>query len=96
MTIVHHAGKGGREAAAREAQDVLTRRIYAHKHFATPHRELYLGAVIARHALRAALPGPARAAQRKASRAAIGTLLGRTEPPYGTPPATAVDVQTPA
>ena len=37
-----------------------------------------------------------RRAQRKASRAAIGTLMGRAEPPYGTPPATAVDVQAPA
>ena len=95
MTIVHHAGKAGVKPRL-VAQDVLTRRIYAHKHFATPHRELYLGAVMARHAIRASLPGAGRAAQRKASRAAIETLLGRAEPPYGSPPATAVDVQSAA
>jgi hypothetical protein len=92
MTIVHHAGKAGVKPRL-VAQDALTRRIYAEKHFAPPHRELYVGAVIARHAIRAALPGPARAAQRAASRAAIGTLVGRNRPPYGPPPPTAVDVQ---
>jgi GT2 family glycosyltransferase len=92
MTIVHHVGKAGIKPRL-VAQDALTRRIYAQKHFASPHRELYLGAVMTRHLIRAALPGPERAAQRAASRAAVGTLVGRTRPPYGAPPPTAIDAR---
>jgi GT2 family glycosyltransferase len=93
MTIVHHAGKAGVKPKL-VAQDALTRRIYARKHFAAPHRQLYLAAVIARHMIRSALPGTSRAAQRTASRAAVGTLVGRERPPYGAPPPTAIDART--
>lgn len=92
MTIVHHVGKAGIRPNL-VAQDALTRRIYAEKHFASPQRELYLGAVMARHAIRAALPGPAREPQRTAARAALQTLVGRARPPYGTPPRTAIDAR---
>jgi GT2 family glycosyltransferase len=92
MTIVHHVGKAGVRPRL-VAQDALTRRIYARKHFGTPHRELYLGAVIARHAIRATLPGTERAPRRAASRAAIGTLVGRGRAPYGAPPPTAIDAR---
>jgi GT2 family glycosyltransferase len=92
MTIVHHAGKAGVKPKL-VAQDALTRRIYAHKHFAPPHRQLYLGAVMARHLIRASLPGRERAAQRNAARAAVGTLIGREQPPYGPPPRTAIDAR---
>jgi GT2 family glycosyltransferase len=90
MTIVHHVGKAGIRPKL-VAQDALTRRIYADKHFASPHRELYLGAVIARHLVRAVLPGDAYAARRTAARQSIKTLLGRGTPPFGPPPATAVE-----
>lgn len=90
MTIVHHAGKAGVRPKL-VAQDALTRRIYAYKHFAPPHRELYLAAVLARHLLRAALPGRRYQARRAASRRAVATILGRSAPPYGPPPATAIE-----
>jgi GT2 family glycosyltransferase len=92
MTIVHHVGKAGIRPNL-VAQDALTRRIYAEKHFASPQRELYLGAVMARHAIRATLPGAAREPQRTAARAALQTLVGRARPPYGTPPRTAIDAR---
>jgi N-acetylglucosaminyl-diphospho-decaprenol L-rhamnosyltransferase len=91
MTIVHHAGKGGVRPKM-IAQDAWSRRQYAAKHFAQPTRTAYLGAVMARHAVRAVAPGwssDARA-RREASRAAIRTLVGRAEPPFGPPPAVTV------
>jgi N-acetylglucosaminyl-diphospho-decaprenol L-rhamnosyltransferase len=90
MTIVHYAGKAGVKPKL-VAQDVLARRIYAFKHFGTPHRQLYLAAVLARHVIRAVLPGAERRAQRIASRLAVKVLLGRAEPPFGPPPVTAVE-----
>jgi GT2 family glycosyltransferase len=90
MTIVHHAGKAGVKPRL-VAQDVLTRRIYAYKHFGSPHRQLYLAAVLLRHMVRAALPGAGRSAQRAASRLAVAVLLGRSAPPFGPPPITAVE-----
>jgi N-acetylglucosaminyl-diphospho-decaprenol L-rhamnosyltransferase len=90
MTIVHHAGKAGVKPKL-VAQDALTRRIYAYKHFGAPHRQLYLAAVLARHMIRASLPGPDRGAQRAASRLAVKVLLNRTAPPFGPPPVTSVE-----
>lgn len=91
MTIVHHAGKGGTRPKM-VAQDAYARRQYARKHFAQPRRAAYLGAVLTRHALRAALPGRGEesGARRRAARAAIRTLLGRAQPPFGQPPGTAI------
>jgi GT2 family glycosyltransferase len=90
MTIVHHVGKAGVRPKL-VAQDALTRRLYAEKHFASPHRELYLGAVIARHVVRAVLPGDRYSARRAAARQSIRTLMGRGTPPFGPPPATAIE-----
>ena len=91
MTIVHHAGKGGVRPKM-VAQDAFARRQYARKHFTGPRRTAYLGAILARHALRAAAPGRGEEpeARRRAARRAIRTLVGRAEPPFGQPPDTAV------
>jgi N-acetylglucosaminyl-diphospho-decaprenol L-rhamnosyltransferase len=95
MTIVHHAGKAGVKPRL-VAQDALARKIYARKHFAGPHRALYVGALAARHAMRA-VPrgrGESDAAQRAAARTALRTLFGREQPPFGAPPPTSVDPLT--
>jgi N-acetylglucosaminyl-diphospho-decaprenol L-rhamnosyltransferase len=91
MTIVHHAGKGGVRPKM-VAQDAYARRQYARKHFTRPRRAAYLGAVLARHALRAAVPGRGKEpkARRQAARTAIRTLAGRAAPPFGQPPDTAI------
>lgn len=91
MTIVHHAGKD--ELRPRMvAQDAFARQQYARKHFDQPRRTVYMGALLARHLLRALRPGSDRtaAARRTAARAALRTLSGRVEPPFGGPAATAV------
>jgi N-acetylglucosaminyl-diphospho-decaprenol L-rhamnosyltransferase len=92
MTIVHHAGKGGTRPKM-IAQDTYARRQYAEKHFAAPHRALYLGAIGARYVLRAAPigSGDEARARREAARRALRILAGREAPPFGTPPATAID-----
>jgi GT2 family glycosyltransferase len=89
MTIVHHAGKGGVRPRML-AQDAYARRQYAAKHFAAPHRTAYLSAVAVRHALRAVVPGRARAPERAAARLALRTLVGAARPPFGAPPDTAI------
>jgi GT2 family glycosyltransferase len=92
MTIVHHACKGGVRPRM-IAQDAFARRQYAQKHFSSLHRGLYLGAIGARHAVRAvaaSVKGDEAPVYREAARRAIVTLLGRAEPPFGAPPATAL------
>jgi GT2 family glycosyltransferase len=90
MTIVHHAGKGGLRPKM-IAQDVFTRRQYAHKHLVAPHRAAYLAAVGARHVVRATTPGGGVGPQRRAAaRLALRTLVGREAPPFGAPPQTAI------
>lgn len=91
MTIVHHAGKGGIRPRM-IAQEAYARRQYAGKHFTQPARSAYLGALYARHAIRAVAPGnrePSKA-RRAAARTAIRTLTGRADPPFGAPPETAL------
>jgi GT2 family glycosyltransferase len=92
MTIIHHAEKAGIRPRM-VAQGVYARRQYAHKHFAFPHRALFLTALGARYAIRAApiAPGPQSEQRREAARRALRTLVGRIEPPFGRPPHTAVD-----
>lgn len=90
MTIVHHAGKGGRNPRM-AAQDAYARRQYAQKHFSAGHRALYLSAILTRHALRA-IPGPdseSARARRLAARRALRTLIDPSEPPFCHPPKTA-------
>jgi GT2 family glycosyltransferase len=92
MTIVHHACKGGVRPRM-IAQDAFARRQYAQKHFAPAHRALYLGAIGARHLIRAgvaSIKGREAAVHREAARRAIVTLAGRAEPPFGAPPQTAL------
>jgi N-acetylglucosaminyl-diphospho-decaprenol L-rhamnosyltransferase len=91
MTIVHHAGKGGLRPKM-VAQDAYSRRQYAAKHFPRPTRAAYLGALFARHGLRAVAPGGGADAtkRREGARAAIRVLAGRAEPPFGDPPPAAV------
>lgn len=89
LTIIHHAGKGGVRPRM-VAQDVYTRKQYAHKHFTTPRRLAYLSAVGLGHAIRAIGPQDASGKRREAARLALRTLTGRAEPPFGTPPQTAI------
>lgn len=91
MTIIHHAGKGGIRPKM-VAQDAYTRRQYAQKHFQQPQRGLFLAAVFARHAIRAIAPGAGEHARtrRAAARRAIKALCGFEQPPFGSPPGTAL------
>ena len=92
MTIVHHADKAGINPKM-EAQNAYTRLQYARKHLSPAHRVLYMGGILFRYVLRAAIRGrdkEASAARRSASRRALRVLTGREEPPFGQPPYQAV------
>ncbi|MGH2910960.1 MAG: glycosyltransferase family 2 protein [Solirubrobacteraceae bacterium] len=92
MTIIHHACKGGVRPRM-IAQDAFARRQYAQKHFARLHRAFYLGAIGARHVIRATIAsamGSEAEVHREAAQQAVKTLMGRAEPPFGTPPPTAL------
>jgi N-acetylglucosaminyl-diphospho-decaprenol L-rhamnosyltransferase len=92
MTIVHHASKGGVRPRM-VAQDAFARRQYAHKHFGAIQRKLYLSATGLRHLLRA---GGRATPRREGARLALRTMLGRVEPPFKAPPATALQPAIPA
>jgi GT2 family glycosyltransferase len=97
MTIVHHAGKGGRDPRM-AAQDAYARRQYAQKHFSAPHRALYLSAIGVRHAVRCVMPGSGGGrdrARRLAARRALRTILRPSEPPFCEPPRTALSLGAP-
>lgn len=87
MTIVHHAGKAGVRPKM-VAQDAYARLQFAQKHFGPLHSSLYLSAVAMRHIVRAVV---GRGAQREGARLALRTLLARADPPFGPPPATALE-----
>lgn len=91
MTIIHHEGKGGIRPRM-VAQYAFTRRQYARKHFTAARRVAFLAAVGTNHALRAVAPkrGEFGAQRRAASRLALRTLIGRADPPFGSPPSTAI------
>lgn len=82
ITIRHHAGKNGLPPPL-VAQDALSRRLYAHKHFRPPQRTLFLGAVALRHALNLA-------ARREGSGWALRMLRGATDYPFVAPPPSAL------
>lgn len=92
MVIVHHAGKMGWNARG-YAQYAYANRIYFAKHFGPAHRRTATAAAAIGYGLRALLfpflrrsePGAALA-----MRAALLTMIGRAQPPYEPPPATAV------
>jgi GT2 family glycosyltransferase len=96
MSIIHHAGKGGRKARM-AAQETYARRQYAYKHFSAAHRALYLSAIGARHALRAVGTRGSEDAQarRLAARSALRTLT-HSEPPFCHPPLAALWLGPPA
>jgi N-acetylglucosaminyl-diphospho-decaprenol L-rhamnosyltransferase len=90
LTIIHHAGKGGVRPRM-VAQDAYARRQYAVKHFTLPRRAAYLAAIGAGHLVRAVAPPEGEGDKRReAALLALRTLAGRTPPPFGAPPATAV------
>ena len=89
MTIVHHENKAGVRPRM-VAQDAYTRKQYAHKHFSLGRRSAYLSALFAGHAIRAIAPAPDMPARKEAAKLAMRTLVGRAEPPFGTPPPTAI------
>lgn len=92
MTIVHHAGKAGRDPRM-AAQNAYARRQYARKHFSAAHRALYLSAIGAHQASRALVPGlgdDMGRARRAAARQALRTLVRSSEPPFCQPPRTAL------
>jgi N-acetylglucosaminyl-diphospho-decaprenol L-rhamnosyltransferase len=91
MTIIHHAGKAGRDPRM-AAQDAFARRQYAFKHFSPAHRTAYLSAISVRHSLRAYLPGrgPDKGeARRRAARRALGAIRGKDAAPFCAPPPSA-------
>jgi N-acetylglucosaminyl-diphospho-decaprenol L-rhamnosyltransferase len=92
MTIVHHIGKGGHEPRI-DAQQAYSRRQYARKNFAPPHRVLFLAALAVRHAIRATplVRGEDAAARRASARWSLRALAGLCPPPLQAPPATALD-----
>ena len=91
MTIIHHAGKAGRQPRM-AAQEVYARRQYAQKHFAAPHRALYVFALAARQVARlvetSMLPDETGLAS-SAAYCALRTLI-KGEPPFRVPPPTAI------
>jgi GT2 family glycosyltransferase len=90
MTILHHSGKGGTRPKM-TAQDVFTRRQYAHKHFSRPRRLAYLAAVGAKHLLRLAFHRrKLRPDENQAARLALRTLVGREGAPFRSPPPTSL------
>ena len=97
MTIVHHAGKAGRNPRM-AAQNAYSRRQYAYKHFSAAHRVLYLSAIGARHTLRTVVPGRApdtAQPRRVAARQALRALLQPSDPPFCQPPDTALWLDPP-
>jgi N-acetylglucosaminyl-diphospho-decaprenol L-rhamnosyltransferase len=96
MTILHHADKAGINPKM-EAQAVFARLQYARKNFSPAHRAAYVGALAARHLLRAGFVGRDRefGRQRRAgSRRALRMLFRLDEPPFGAPPEQAVALRT--
>lgn len=92
MSIIHHANKGGIRPRM-IAQDAYVRRQYARKHFGRVYGDAYLAAVGLRHIVRAVAGGSDAetvAARRASARLALRTLIGRADPPFGAPAATAV------
>jgi GT2 family glycosyltransferase len=88
LTILHYGGTT--EASPRmEAQMAYARSQYAAKNFGPLRRRAFLSAIALRHALRWAAFSRKRPVRAAAHKQAFLTLLGRVEPPFGTPPALA-------
>jgi N-acetylglucosaminyl-diphospho-decaprenol L-rhamnosyltransferase len=90
MTIVHHFNKAGINPRM-ESQNAFAKRQYAEKNFSPGPRVAYLAALGLHYLLRGFLPHPRISSdRRRAARQALDTLLHRTPPPFGSPPATAL------
>ena len=86
MTILHEGATPQVEPRI-ESLSAYNRIAYARKHFSPAHRILYSGAVFLRYLLRSVCGGHGDLGRRRrrASRAALSTLLGRSPVPYGPP-----------
>ena len=75
------------------AQDTYARKQYARKHFSRAYGDLYLVARGVRHLVRSVGRGGGvdKTARREGARRALLTLTGRIEPPFGSPPVTAIE-----
>jgi GT2 family glycosyltransferase len=82
MTIAHYGGTT--EASPRmEAQMAYARSQYAAKHFGPLRRRAFVAAIALRHGLRWAAFSRKRPDRAAAHKQALLTLLGRSEPPFG-------------
>jgi N-acetylglucosaminyl-diphospho-decaprenol L-rhamnosyltransferase len=88
MTIVHHGGNEGADMRL-ASQQAYSRRLFMAKHFSPARRATGLSAMALGFVLRSIIGGRDRssaAVRRATSRAALATLLGLREPPFGPPP----------
>jgi GT2 family glycosyltransferase len=84
LTIVHYGGTT--EASPRmEAQMAYARSQYAAKHFGPLRRRAFVAAIALRHTLRWAAFSRNRPDRAAPHKQALLTLLGRAEPPFGSP-----------
>jgi GT2 family glycosyltransferase len=92
MMIVHHAGKMGWSARG-YAQYACANRVYFAKHLGGLHRRAAVLAAATGYGLRALLFPVLRRSEPDAAtamRAAFWTAIGRAQPPYESPPPTAL------
>jgi N-acetylglucosaminyl-diphospho-decaprenol L-rhamnosyltransferase len=97
MTILHHVGKGSEARSINERmaqQNAFAQRQYARKHFRPGRRAAFHVAMVVGYGLRSLPIGGASAEGRRASRAALSVLLGRSGPPFEEPPGQAVALRT--
>jgi hypothetical protein len=94
MTILHHVQNGN---LARGGDPRLTRQNafaqlqYARKNFPPGYRAAFRVALLLRYGLRSLPVGDPK--QREAARAAARVVLGQDDPPFGSPPAHAVELR---
>ncbi len=93
MTILHYGAQVSADPKI-ESLSAFNRIAYARKHLSPVHRRLYFGTVLLNHCLRVLFAGHGEvgARRRRASWAAIKTLLGHLPVPYGPPSRLSVQV----
>jgi GT2 family glycosyltransferase len=86
MTIFHHSSTTSSDETL-SRQMAFARRQYMAKHFGPARRAACIAALALGYAIRSASPGRSenRRKRRASARTALTTLLGFTEPPFGTP-----------
>ena len=96
MTIMHH-GADPRVTPDIESLSAYNRIVYARKHFSWAHRALYIAAVLLRNGIRSVYAGRGEEGRlrREANRAAVSTLLGRSQVPHGPPSSVSVQPEQP-